>query len=93
MSSDEVRLHLKQTDSHRYAAYQLAPHYYDWIRIHIGTLPGGIRGDRFEIQSTKYYTADDEGPSSIAVEATSSPKKRTFYVYTNTYATDAYMTR
>ena len=82
MNDDQVRSHLKQGAHHQYAAYQLAPLYYEWIRIHSGTLPGGVRGDRFEVQRTKYYTTHNTYPTD-----------QTFRVYENTYATDTHFVR
>ncbi|HLI90609.1 MAG TPA: hypothetical protein VKV37_18110 [Ktedonobacteraceae bacterium] len=48
------RAHFKDIAIHRYAAYQLAPHYYEWIRLHSGTLHGGLAGALI-LQKTKYY--------------------------------------
>jgi hypothetical protein len=82
MNDDQVRSYLKQGAHHQYAAYHLAPHYYEWVRIHSGILPGGVRGDRFEVQRTKYY----------AIHNTYTPEQ-TFRVYENTYATDTDLVR
>jgi hypothetical protein len=83
MNDDQVRSHLKQGAHHQYAAYQIAPHYYTWIRIHSGTLPSGIHGDRFNVQRTKYYTTTYNAH-------TTEPN---FHVYEKTYVTDELLTR
>jgi hypothetical protein len=48
------KAHFKDIAIHRYAAYQLAPHYYEWIRLHSGMLHGGLAGALI-LQKTKYY--------------------------------------
>ena len=49
MNDDQVRSNLKQGAHHQYAACQLAPQCYKWIRIHSGNLSGGVHGDHFEV--------------------------------------------
>ncbi|HEX4208276.1 MAG TPA: hypothetical protein VHZ51_29540 [Ktedonobacteraceae bacterium] len=56
LSHLDAKAHFKELGTHSYAAYQLAPAYYEWIRLHSGTLPGGLAGNTFVLHSTKYYT-------------------------------------
>lgn len=46
----------KESSTHHYAAYDLAMHYYAWIRLHNGILPNGLEGNLLLLQSTKFYT-------------------------------------
>jgi hypothetical protein len=50
---------LKQNSTHTYAAYHLAPHYYEWIRLHNGSMPGGLFQQDLVLESTKYYVFPD----------------------------------
>lgn len=52
----ETKTHLKNSHIHAYAAYQLAPQYYEWIRLHNGIMPDGLAQQKLHVQSTKYYT-------------------------------------
>lgn len=52
----ETKTHLKNSYTHAYAAYQLAPQYYEWIRLHNGIMPDGLAQQKLLLQSTKYYT-------------------------------------
>ena len=54
-SGPETKMHLKQSDTHIYAAYQLSPRYYDWVRLHIGIMPGGLARNELLLQKTKLY--------------------------------------
>lgn len=54
--SGETKAHVKSSHTHAYAAYQLAPQYYEWIRLHNGIMPGGLAQQELVLQSTKYYT-------------------------------------
>jgi hypothetical protein len=51
-----TKRHIKDSATHRYAAYQLAPRYYEWIRLHSGIMPGGIARCDLVLQKTKHYT-------------------------------------
>ena|SRR5437763_8810222 len=82
MNDDQVGSNLKEGVHHQYAAYQLAPQCYKWICIHSGTLLGGVRGNRFELQRTKYYAPYNADSTD-----------RTFRVHENTYARDMHVTR
>jgi hypothetical protein len=61
---------------HSYAAHELAPQYYAWIRLHHGLINGGLARGNLELQSTHYYTfstvgsgADADGAALCSVEA------------------------
>jgi hypothetical protein len=54
-SGPETKLHLKQSETHIYAAYQLSPRYYDWVRLHNGIMPGGLARNELLLQKTKFY--------------------------------------
>ncbi len=41
---------------HEYASRLLAPDYYEWIRLHFGEMPGGLKGSKMCLQATRYYT-------------------------------------
>lgn len=51
-----AKRHIKDSETHKYAAYQLAPRYYEWIRLHSGIMPGGIARCDLVLQKTKRYT-------------------------------------
>jgi hypothetical protein len=44
------------TRTHQYAAYQLAPYFYHWIRLHHGTILQGDPANGLQLHLTKYYT-------------------------------------
>jgi hypothetical protein len=50
---------LKKSSTHTYAAYHLAPRYYEWIRLHNGTMPNGLAQQELVLESTKYYVFPD----------------------------------
>ncbi len=50
---------LKSNCTHAYAARQLAPHYYEWIRLHNGVMPNGLVQQELILKSTKYYVFSD----------------------------------
>ena len=56
---------IKGTETHVYAAYHLAHAYYEWIRLHTGTMPEGLDHEEMRLLKTKYYTfhAGQERPS------------------------------
>jgi len=56
LSDAAVREHVKGSTTHAYAAYQLAPLYYEWVRLHHGILPNGLAQGDMQLLSTKYYT-------------------------------------
>lgn len=48
--------HWSTNAKHAYAAHELAPSYYQTIRLHNGVLPGGVRSDGdLRLLTTKYY--------------------------------------
>src|ERR1700680_4540869 len=42
LSDLAAKTYFKESSTHRYAAYDLAMHYYAWIRLHNGIMPGGL---------------------------------------------------
>jgi len=52
----EVKIHLKNAETHQYAAYQVAPSCYEWIRLHNGVMPRGLAGNEMLLRKTRYYT-------------------------------------
>jgi hypothetical protein len=48
--------HLLSTKTHQYAAYELAPRYYRWIRLHHGIIRHGDPLNGLHLHLTKYYT-------------------------------------
>jgi hypothetical protein len=56
----EAKTHIGNSTTHRHAAHQLAPQYYEWVRLHNGIMLGGLEQGRLIIQSTKYYTFQQE---------------------------------
>lgn len=61
LNNPEVKIHLKNTETHRYAAYELAPSCYEWIRLHSGILPAGLAGDEMLLQKTRHYLYQGAG--------------------------------
>ncbi len=55
----ETKDELKKSRTHAYAAYHLAPYYYEWIRLHNGVMPGGLVQQDMRLKSTKYYVFPD----------------------------------
>ncbi|HEY6541850.1 MAG TPA: hypothetical protein VIZ18_12970 [Ktedonobacteraceae bacterium] len=55
LSDHAAKTYFKESSTHHYAAYELAMHYYAWIRLHNGILPNGLEGNSM-LQSTKFYT-------------------------------------
>lgn len=51
-----AQAHIKQGKTHTYAAYQLAPRYYKWIRLHNGIVMGGLSQGTFVLQKTRHFT-------------------------------------
>ena len=54
-SDNETKLHIRNSETHAYAAYQLAPRYYEWVRLHNGIMPGGLARNEMLLQKTTYY--------------------------------------
>ncbi len=68
LSDHPAKTYFKESSTHRYAAYDLAMHYYAWIRLHNGILPNGLEGISMLLQSTKYYTFPAIGQKPIMQE-------------------------
>lgn len=56
LSDSTAKRYFRHLDMHTYAAHQLTPSYYRWIRLHNGLIPGGLLSGELVLQSTKYYT-------------------------------------
>ncbi len=50
-----IKIHVKSVEVHRHAAHQLSPAYYTWIRLHNGTLLGGLNCPEWHLKQTRYY--------------------------------------
>jgi hypothetical protein len=61
---------IKGTETHAYAAYHLAHTYYEWIRLHTGTMSEGLDHMEMRLLNTKYYTfhAGQQRPSIQELE-------------------------
>nr|BBH85466.1 hypothetical protein KTC_02170 [Thermosporothrix sp. COM3] len=57
----EAKETVTQHQMHMLAAHQLAPQYYEWIRLHRGILLEGFTPGQLVIVSTKFYLFGDEG--------------------------------
>lgn len=55
LNDPEVKVRLKQSANHQYAAYEVAPSCYEWIRLHNGYMPEGLAGNEMVLQKTRYY--------------------------------------
>ncbi len=51
----DIKTHFRHSNMHQYAAYDLAPCAYDWIRIHSGILPAGLAAAAMDVLKTKHY--------------------------------------
>src|SRR5450755_410810 len=56
LMNTDAKSHLQSTKTHQYAAFHLAPHYYDWIRLHNGLMPHGLDHTEMLLQKTKHYS-------------------------------------
>jgi hypothetical protein len=54
-SGPELKMHLKKSETHAYAAFQLSPRYYDWVRLYNGIMPGGLALNAMLLQKTTHY--------------------------------------
>ena len=68
LSDLAAKTYFKESSTHRYAAYDLAMHYYAWIRLHNGIMPGGLAGQQMIAQSTKHYTFPAIGQQPVMQE-------------------------
>jgi hypothetical protein len=53
--------HWRNSHKHAYAARELAPQFYHTIRLHNGTLPGGLSSPNLTLAATKYYEFHSQG--------------------------------
>jgi hypothetical protein len=51
----ETKMHIRNSELHAYAAYQLSPRYYDWVRLHNGIMPTGLARNEMLLLKTKHY--------------------------------------
>ena len=56
LSDSDAKRQLKNTETHTYAAHELANHYYEWIRLHNGIMPHGLDHTEMILQKTRRYT-------------------------------------
>lgn len=47
-------------DTHTYAAHQVAPHYYEWIRLHHGIIVGTLAEGSMHLHYTRHITFDEQ---------------------------------
>jgi hypothetical protein len=52
----EVKSDILGLKTHQFAAYELAPSYYQWIRLHHGVITGKCLSEGLTLYKTKYYT-------------------------------------
>ncbi len=64
----ESKAHFRHIGTHQYAAYELAPRAYDWIRIHSGVMPGGLISNTMDILKTKHYVYQPSDSSPLMCE-------------------------
>jgi len=64
----EVKTSFETIATHRYAAYELAPSYYTWIRLHYGILSSGLASQEMRLLKTKYYAFSAMQPETIMRE-------------------------
>ena len=55
MENIESKQQVLRTETHAHAAYQLAPRYYEWIRLHTGVMPHGLFHDEMKALHTRFY--------------------------------------
>lgn len=69
--SEEAKRHWSSSQLHIDAVRELAPAYYSSVRIHNGTVPGGLLSDTpLLIERTKYYDYDQPQPWRAVRELT-----------------------
>jgi hypothetical protein len=68
LSDLAMKAYFRDSGTHRYAAYRLAPHYYAWIRLHSGAIAGGLNCEKMVISSTRYYTFPLPGGQPVVRE-------------------------
>jgi hypothetical protein len=55
LSDTNAKTPIRNSETHKYAAYHLAPSYYTWIRLHNGVMPEGLDHMEMCLQKSKYY--------------------------------------
>jgi hypothetical protein len=55
------KAHFHNSPLHQHVSQQLSPRYHDTVRLHNGTLSGGLKG-RLQLESTKYYDFSEREP-------------------------------
>ena len=55
MDNHTAKHQVLDSETHSYSAYQLAPRYYKWIRLHTGLMPQGIADNAMKIVRTRHY--------------------------------------
>ena len=68
LSDADAKKHIRSAETHVYAAYQLAPRYYEWIRLHSGVIPGGLDQVELMLQKTRYYVFQRTQPRPVIRE-------------------------
>lgn len=68
LSNLAAKTYFKESSTHHYAAYNLATHYYAWIRLHNGIIPNGLEERQMLLQSTKCYTFPAIGQKPVMQE-------------------------
>lgn len=65
LADSGAKIQIKHSETHTHAAYHLARDYYEWIRLHSGTMPEGLDYREMRLLKTKYYTfhPDQQKPS------------------------------
>jgi hypothetical protein len=71
LSDHAAKNHIQGSGAHKYAAYQLAPRYYEWIRLHSGIIADGLNDGQLMLQHTKYYTFHESSSQAEICEFTS----------------------
>ena len=68
-----ARTHIKKIKTHQHAAYQLSPHYYEWIRLHQGIMREGLDHTEMLLQKTKHYAFVQPGLPPMLREQSYEP--------------------
>ena len=68
LSDAEAKKHIRGAETHVYAAYQLAPRYYEWIRLHSGVMPEGLVQVELVPQKTRYFVFQRTQPRPVIRE-------------------------
>jgi hypothetical protein len=59
LSDDAGREHWRTSLYHQYAAAEVAPGYYQSVRLHNGLMPGGLANGEIHLTRTKYFDYQD----------------------------------